>query len=94
MRPRGRVKLQGQVEVFTAGGKPGSQAGSFLSPPRLGEMEWGGAKVPSRTLLVPAPFVLLEGGFACGSGVCAGLRGGLGEVLFHPTWFLLVSNGL
>ena len=48
------------------------------------------ARVPGRTLLVSVHFALLGeeiAAFALGSGVCAGV--GLGEVLFHPTWFHL-----
>ena len=92
MRPRGRVKLQGQVAVFTAGGGQGLRPDPFGFRPGLGRWGGGWARVPSRTLLVSVRFALLGGeiaAFALGSGVCAGVRGGLGEVLFHPTWFQL-----
>jgi len=73
-------------------GGPGSQAGPFRFPPRLGEMGWRVGQGPKPDPVGVRPFRPAWGeiaAFALGSGVCAGARGGLGEVLFHPTWFQL-----
>ena len=89
-RPRGRGKHQGQVAVFTAAGGQGLGPDAFGFRPGLGSWGGGWVRVPSQTLLVSVRFALLGeeiAAFALGSGVCAGVRGGLGEVLFHPTWF-------
>ena len=92
MWPRGRVELQGQVAVFTAGGGQGLRPDA---PPKLGVMGRGVGQVPSQTLLVSVHFAFLGvaiAAFASGSGVCAGVRGGLGEVFVSPNVVSTVCN--
>jgi hypothetical protein len=76
-------------------GGPGSQAGPFRFPPRLGEMGLGVVQGPKPDPVGVRPFRPAWGG---NCGLCLGVwsvrwgRGGLGELMFHPTWSLLFSS--
>ena len=70
MRPRGRVKLQGQVAVFTARGGPGSQVGPFRFPPTLAETGWGVVQRPKPDPVGVRPFRPAWGG---NCGLCFGV---------------------
>ena len=88
------------------GETPGASCGLYRrwglgSQARRSAQAWDdGGRVgqdPSQTLLLSTHFAFLGvaiADFALGSGVCAGDRRGLGEVLFHPTWFQLFGTVL